>query len=404
MIKWSEYRFYRNLVQKYQIGTDNKLSKSSKAVARVTDEKKGKKQLSTKKKIALGILIAAALAAVIFVVLIFVLDLGPVTAIESSEEDARIVGECAGFDVRYEELRYVTHMHRASLDKEYGRYADLDEDGRASYEAELCERVSKDLRNNYAVLSLCSQYGVDIDSKEARNYVNDAINDLVDEIGGKKMYKDWLSQNNLTDSFLRLMYKVAYLETVLVEELTATGEEIEYSTANLDDFVAYIMEDESYVKVIHAYYPNEFDYTKDKKEGNNARETADNVLSAILAAGNDEDRFDLMMSSIGAAPFVAGYSTTGSDYYVTYGQMHADYESIAFSLSEYEVGSVLELDEGCYIIMRVPKVRDEVAPRAYELIDQYRYAVLKRMTDKQRESICFVGNSLFESLTLAEID
>ena len=380
------------------------MSKKNKAVVKRTEQKNNKKQWSSKKKVALGILIAAVIAAVVFAVLVFVLDLGPVMPIESSEEDARAVGRCAGFEIRYEELRYVTHLHRASLDREYGKYSELDEEGKAKYEQTLRERVAKDLRNNYAILSLCQKYDVDIDSKEAKSYVNDSIKSLVDELGGKKQYKAWLEENKLTDAFLRFMYKVAYLETALVDKLTEEGKEIKYSTANLDDFVKFIMEDDSYVKVIHAYYPYDFDYTKDKKEGDSAKETAENVLSLILTAKDDEERLDLINSAIGGAPFVPGYSTTGNDYYITLGQMHVDYETVAFTLGEYEVSSVLELDEGCYILMRVPKVRDEVAPRAYELIDQYRYAVVKRMIDEQKELIEFTEDRLFVTLTLAEID
>ncbi len=380
------------------------LSKNKKAVTKKTDAKnkdnKGKKQWSTKKKVALGILIAAVVAAIVFAVLVIVFDLGPVTPIESSEEDARVVGRCAGFEVRYEELRYVTYVHKSALDRELGKYSELDEEGKAEYEEMLRERVEKDLRNNYAILTLCQKHGVDIDSKEARTYVNDSIKSLVDELGGKKEYKAWLEENKLTDTFLRLMYKVAHLETALVDKLTAEGKEIVYSTKNLDKFVEFIIEDESYVKVIHAYYPYDFDY----KNGASAKEVAEEALAYILAAEDDDERLDLMRSAIGRAPFVAGYSTTGNDYYITFGQMNQRYEDVAFSLEEYEASSILELDEGCYVLMRVPKERDEVAPRAYELIDQYRYAVVKRMIDEQKELIEFTGDRLYVTLTLAEID
>ena len=376
------------------------MSKNKEAVTKKTEDKKGKKAWSTKKKVALGILIAGVVAAAIFAVVIFVFDLGPVAPIASSEEDARVVGRCAGFEIRYEELRYVTYVHRSALDREFGKYSTLDEESQTEYEKELRERVSKDLRNNYAVLSLCQKYGIDIDSNDAKNHVNDSIKSLVDEIGGKKEYKAWLADNHLTDAFLRLMYKVEFLESALVDKLTAEGKEIKYSTANLDDFVAFMMEDDSYVKVIHAYYPYDFEY----KNGLDAKGAAEAALAEILAAEDDEERFSRMRSAIGRAPFVAGYSTTGNDYYITYGQMHLNYENIAFSLDEYEASSILELDEGCYILMRIPKVRDEVAPRAYELIDQYRYAVVKRMIDEQKELISFDGDRLYVTLTLAEIE
>lgn len=359
-----------------------------------------KKKWSKKRKIALGVIIAGILATVAFVVMIFVFDLGPVRPIASTEEEAKVVGTCAGFEVRYEELRYVTHLHRATLDKKYGEYSTLTADKRAEYENELDRLVRSDLENNYAILSLCQKYGVDTDSKEADEYVDDAIVSLVDEIGGKKEYRAWLQENKLTDSFLRLMYKVSYLEIALVEKLSENGDQMKYSTANLDDFVKYVMDEDDYVKVIHAYYPNDFKYS----DGRDAKAHAADALATILNAEDDEERFSLMRSAIGSAPFVAGYSVTGTDYYITSGQMHKDYEAIAFSLEEYGVGELVELDEGYYIIMRVPKVRDEVAPRAYELIEYYEYAVLKKLVEEQKALIAFEPDGYFATLTLAEIE
>jgi hypothetical protein len=84
--------------------------------------------------------------------------------------------------------------------------------------------------------------------------------------------------------------------------------------------------------------------------------------------------------------------------------MHKHYEDVAFTLEEYEVSEVLNLEEGCYIIMRVPKVRDEVAPRAYELVKHYKYVVVKNLIEKQKTLISFEENRYFVTLTLAEID
>ncbi len=399
MIKWSEYRFSAVSVKK-QNRVDKKLSKNNKAVVKKTEDKKDKRQWSKKKKIALGVILAGILATVAFVVMIFVFDLGPVRPIASSKEDARVVGRCEGFDVRYEELRYVTHVNRATLDKKYGEYSTLSADKKAEYESELRQTVSAELKNNYAILSLCEKHGVDVNSKEAKTYVNESIEGFVNEVGGKKEYKEWLKENKLTDAFMRLMYKVSYLEGALIEKLSEKGEEMKYSTSNLDDFVGYVMEEDDYVKVIHAYYPKSFAYS----DGRGAKAHASDALAAILTAEDDEERFSLMKSAIGNAPFVAGYSVTGTDYYITAGQMHPDYEDVAFSLGEYEISEVLELDEGYYIIMRVPKVRDEVAPRAYELIEFYEYAVLKDLVDEHKDLITFEPDKYFASLTLAEIE
>ena len=84
--------------------------------------------------------------------------------------------------------------------------------------------------------------------------------------------------------------------------------------------------------------------------------------------------------------------------------MHDDYEDAAFSLGEYGISEVLELEEGYYIIMRVPKEGDEVAPRAYEFIDDYRYAVLNQIEDEQNDKIAFIGNDFFDGMALIGIE
>jgi hypothetical protein len=247
-------------------------------------------------------------------------------------------------------------------------------------------------------LSLCSEYGIDPDSREVEKGVNDLIADLVDEIGGKDNYKKFLSDNKLTDAFLRLMYKISVLEKMIVEEMTERGE-LEYSENNLGDFVNFVVEDESYVKVIHAFYPKDWSYSN----GKGAKQNAESALEEISGAYTDKERFSRMRSAIGNAPFVSGYSVMGSDYYITYGQMHKLYESVAFSLDEYEASGIIELDEGYYILMRVPKEKSEVGPRANEFIANYAYALLKQRVDAKNAGISFESNEYFDSLELVDI-
>ncbi len=380
----------RQKIRKCQ-GMENKLKKN--------DPKAEKPRLTKKKKIAIGIIASGAVALVVFAVLAIIFDLGPIREIKSSEEDARIIGECSGYEVRYEELRYLTLLYRAELDAELGKYDTLPAAEKAEYENALETRVLGEIKNRFAVLSLCDKYSLDTNSSEARSYVSDGIEALVKEIGGKDKYVSWLKENCLTDALLRAIYRTEYLEGALLDELTKRGEEIKYTTENLDDFVAFIMTDDSYIKVIHAFYPKEHEYL----DTSNMKERAESALIKIKSAESDEERLSEMMSAIGQAPFVQGYSVTGTDYYITYGQMNEKYEDIAYALDEYSFSDVVELDEGYYIIMRVPKVRDEVAPRAYELIDQYRYAVVKQLIDAKKGELVFTGNDHFNGLSLLEI-
>lgn len=358
----------------------------------------------TKKRIvAVSVATAAVIAFAVFLVFVFVFELGPVRPIESTEEEAAAVGECGGYEVRYEELRYITAMNRATLDEKYGKYDTLDAQTQEIYREELRSGVLDDIKSNYVVLSLCEEYGIDVNSSEAKEYVNDKIQDLVEEErlnGSVREYKKWLADNGLTDAFLRLLYRVDYLEGELLDKFVEDKIGIEYDNKNKAEFVDYVMNGGEYVKTIHAFYPFEH---PTGKVGYNAAKNASDALERLTMIVNDGERYSLMKSEIGRAPFVQGFSVTGSDFYFTYGQMDERYETVAFSLDIYEVGEIVMTEDGYYVIMRVPMDRDEIGLRVSDLLLQYQYAVLKRACDIQKGEISFVGNEYFNSLDLVLI-
>ena len=125
------------------------------------DAKSGKKGWTKNKIIAASIIGAAVLSFVIFMIIVLVMNLGPLRPIKSSDQDNRVVGECGEYEIRYEELRYITLLHKATLDKSFGEYEKLDETSRKAYDAELEKKVMEDMVNNYVILSLCDKYGID---------------------------------------------------------------------------------------------------------------------------------------------------------------------------------------------------------------------------------------------------
>ncbi len=379
-------------------GLGRKLIKKNNKVA-IKEEKA--KKWTGKKIVAVSVIGAAAVAFVAFVVIVAVMGLGSIRPIKSTEQEATVVGECGGFEVRYEELRYITLIHKQSLDAKYGSYAELGAQERAEYDTELEALVLEDIKSNYVILSLCEKYGVEIDSKEAKSYVNDELEAFVEEEldGSRKKYKEWLAENGLTDSFLRLMYKVDYLEGVLLDKFVDDKIGVEYDVTTKAEFVEYVLTSEDYVKTIHAYYPKK----SDAVDTHDMEEKANKARDELLAQSSDKGRYSLMKTIIGKAPFVPGYSVTGTDYYFTHGQMGEQYEEIAFSLDIYEVGELLETEDGYYVIMRVPLVEDEIRMTVDTLLSQYQYAVLKRAENEQMGKIAFDGNEYFDGLALSEI-
>ena len=357
-----------------------------------------------KRILAISLLAGGLVSLVIFAVMVFVFDIGPVVAIKSSEEDSRIVGTVGEYEVKYQEIRYLAIATSLELDEKYGEYETLPKDRKALYDSELRELVEERVKGNYIILSLCEKYEIDPYSREVDKKVDESIKSFVDEIGGKKKYKEWLKENSITDEVVRFAYRVDHLETMLVAAMHNAGE-FEYSEGNMKDFIRFVFEEESFIKVIHAYYPREMDYYEGFNDPTKLpRLRAESTIEKLLTCGNDDERYSVMKSAVGGAPMVQGYTVMNStDYYITRGQMNEKYEVAAFDLELYENSEIIELDEGYYIIMRVPKSHDEISLIADELLVNYRYAALYAVRDQAGAEMSFVGNELYDGLVLAEI-
>ena len=75
--------------------------------------------------------------------------------VESTEEQMRVIGTCAGQKVYYEELAFVTRTYKASLEQKYGKGIWDDPTTAAKYKAELEELVFENLKANYAIIKGC---------------------------------------------------------------------------------------------------------------------------------------------------------------------------------------------------------------------------------------------------------
>jgi len=365
------------------------------------------------RKIAAGVIVAGIACTVVFAVIMAVSYFNSVRPIKSTEEESRVVGECGGFEVKYEELRYVTLLYKQALDVRLGKYDTLDSAGKAEYEAQLEALVLDDLKSNYIILALCDEYGIKIDSRKVKNHVNDELEKFVEATfdGDMDEYKAWLANNNLTDSFVRLMYKVDYLESQLLDHFIENKIGIEYDEYSLEAFADHIMESEDWAKATYAYYPKSSVTTTYKGQvytiwdAKKSLPEAEAVSKALAEISSDSERFTYMTKSvIGKAPMVQGYSITGTGIYFTVGQMGEEFESATFALDLYGTSDVIELEDGYYVIMRLPLEEDEVKKQAAELLSHYRYGALKKCEDAKEAEISFIGNEYFDGLSLIDIE
>ena len=227
-------------------------------------------------------------------------------------------------------------------------------------------------------------------------FVAENCDDSVDK------YKSELAARNMTDSLFRLVYRVDYVEGLLMEKLLEDGDKIIYKAEEPEsvvDFTEYVVSGGDYARTIHVFYPKTSEYV----DTSNSRERAEATAAALKAESDPEERYSMICSAIGAAPFVPGISITNDGLYFTYGQMGKAYESAAFALEYFGTSDVVETVDGYFVIMRLEPELSAVRKKVNELLYQYQYAVLYSLENQQKEKIRFIPNEYFEGISLIDI-
>ena len=187
--------------------------------------------------------------------------------VESTEEELRVVGTVDGKDVCYDELYYLIMSCSDMLKTKHGNDIWADESSAEIYGEELREMVLSRITANYAVLSLCEEYGLKdpLGNSDLVNYVNDSINEMIYvfavqngitvelsesisgdltykyEKGGKDkaygFFKGALEDTYLTERVMRLTLGAEFAFAELTDILTGQTGEIIYEEADLEDFM-----------------------------------------------------------------------------------------------------------------------------------------------------------------------
>jgi hypothetical protein len=401
-----------------------------------------KKKWWTKKKIIIVSVIGALLlAAIIGIVAILSTSVFPV---RSTKEEAKVVGTVGGYEVKYEEIRFLTLLHRDGLDAELGKYDTLDANGKKQYETLLKERVAEDIKKNYVILSLCNKYGIKTDSISLRNEVNNEMKEYVKTYfdGNMSKYKEWLSENGVTDSVIRFNFKTELLEAQLLDHFVENRIDIAYDESNASEFIDYITGSEDWARSKHVFYPAQHPYTTeeareafvsqlakgalsdeeytdmkkawrnelkkqaDEYNARGAKSFAEETAKHLSMVSEDEMRYSELKKKIGLAPYVEGFSIDSSvaGIYFTHGQMGEWYEEAAFSLDLYKTSEAISGEDGYYVIMRLPMERADVTKQFDKLLSYYQYAALKKHIDAESKNLSFVGNDYYNSISLIEIE
>ena len=306
----------------------------------------------------------------------------------SDKKYQEVIGSCAGYDVLYEELRYVTLSYKDMFEATYGEGIWDTPESAEKYRRELEDVVWDMMLNNYAVLAACAYYmdPASINDESLDDAVEAQIEDTINELGGKSAFRDSLEDLHMTEHFLRFCLRVAQLENELLYVLS---DDLGIIEEDLDSFIAW-MEDGNVRYVQHVYISN--DPGDDKEENRAIAEGVRNQLlqgvdiGKIIGSSVNEDMQN-------AAPYFLV-----RDVYVD------EMEDAAFALGFVgDVSQVVDVGTGYYVLQLMEYNDSALLLQAADLLTSYQWAKVEDVVETFRPQISLVLNDYGKGIDLLTI-
>lgn len=328
-------------------------------------------------------------AALILAMLLLAVTLGGCSAEKRKME--KVIGTCAGYDVLYEELRYVTLSHKDEMESTYGKGIWDDPTTAEQYRAELEETVWRMMLSNYAILEAFEAYGgipnEDMKNELIVNAVDEIINSSIEEVGGKSAFKEEMKALYLTENLTRFILTVEQLKNELYYILT---DDLNLIEDDLDAFMDWL-EKGNCVYVQHIFIENDAGESKEEN-----RKKAEDVRNQLLGG---TDISELVGTSVNED------LQNVAPYYVVRDVYIQQKEDAAFALTEVgAVSDVVETEEGFCVMVRIQDNPATLLSMAPYLLSSYQSAKIDAIIDTYKENLKIELNEYGKSIDLLAIE
>ena len=285
---------------------------------------------------------------------------------EGNVGDIKTVAVCNGFEIPYEELRFLTVFYKKQLAEQYGDDIWDDPAIAENHRAELEKLVKENLNQNYVVLSAAKQLGIATSGKTVDNYIDQQIKGLKAEFNSTKEYKQFLKENGMSENYLRFTLSIGFIESAIHYTLLDNDVYMFRYEDNSAAFVEHVLTSGEYVRTLHVYIENA---ANEDPAANLA--TAQKISDTLKAAESVGARRSMLYTYIGSAINDDLMTVTGDGYYFTRGEMVQAYEDASFALEIGEVSDPVVCSGGNFVIMRLEPEETYVQNNVKELMDAY---------------------------------
>ncbi len=311
--------------------------------------------------------------------------------------DRKTVAVCNGYDIPYEELRFVTMFYKDMLADTYGSGIWEDATTAEQYRGELERLVSENLNQNYLVLSACDRLGIDTDNAKIDDYVDEQMEELRDSFASKAEYKAWMEEHWMTEHYMRFSIGIGYLESAIYYTLL-DNKLYTYTLSNVDEFMDYVETSGEFVRTIHVYIEN---VDGEDPAANLAR--AQEISDILQAIEDPTERRAQMSEYIGSKDNDDLQSLTSDGYYFTRGEMDEIYEKAAFALEMGDVSEPVVCSGGNFIMMRLPPEEEYIAKNVQTLLNNYHSVYLGKYVDQFKPNCAVTFTEYGRSIDLVAL-
>jgi hypothetical protein len=315
--------------------------------------------------------------------------------IPRTEDEARVMGTCAGLEVGYDEIRYLALNTRADMAEEHGSDIWSDPAKAAEYRDELTRRVCASVCSDYrAVYAMADEYYVGggeamFAEKKIAEAVAASVDRVAEECGGKKAYKEALAEEYITDYLFRFYLTAEECATELMYILRTDLGLIASTPEEYDE----LLHSDSFIRTNHVYVSG---LTEDRLA------LAESIRSQLLASQDPESELILLKSRYDS-DFTL--TTTHGAYFARYTSDYGDnYEKAAFALGPGQISEVVRGARGYYVIMRLPVENDWIDRNYEDFCDDIAGSQFNVMLAEVRERLVFEPNEAFRALDLTSIE
>lgn len=316
-------------------------------------------------------------------------------ACSGKRQEQKVIGTCSGYEVLYEELRYVTLTYKDMFEATYGKGIWDTPESAEQYRAELEETVWRVMLNNYAVLAACQNHGItaeDFNSDVIQAAVDADVEDVIESYGGEKAFEAALKELYMTEHFLRFCLTVAQLENELMYALT----DIDMIEDDANEFMTWIEEGNG-VYVQHVFIEN--DEGEDPEVN---RQTAQDIRTQLL---NGADIANFVGSAVNED------LQNVAPYYIVRDVYTEEMETAALALQNVgDVSEVVETADGFYVLVRIEETRDEngenltLLSKISSLLVSYQWARVEEYVETYKADLNIELNEYGKSIDLLEIE